>query len=98
MRPSQKMVGADPGNLFVQYETKDQAERAMGNMQDRNYDERSIKLYFIPDLIYEGHFKPQSTTWSETITTIAIEIHFFWFSWRDSFMASWIIASSSMLL
>lgn len=38
VRPSQKMVGADPGNLFVQYETKDQAEKAMANMQDRNYD------------------------------------------------------------
>jgi hypothetical protein len=32
------MVGADPGNLFVQYETKDQAEKAMVGMQDRNYD------------------------------------------------------------
>jgi len=55
------MVGADPCNLFVQYETKDQAESAMGNMQDRNYDERSIRIFFIPDVIYENHFKPHSS-------------------------------------
>lgn len=32
----------------------------MNNMQDRNYDERNIKIFYVPDAIYEAHFKPQS--------------------------------------
>ena len=52
------MVAAEPGNLFIQYESREQAEKAMENMQNRNFDERVIKLYFVPDAIYENHFKP----------------------------------------
>ena len=32
----------------------------MENMQDRCFDERTIKLYFVPDSIYENYFKPAS--------------------------------------
>ncbi len=52
VKKSQKMVGAEPGNLFVQYQNKDQAEKAMRQMQDRKYDERNVRIYFIPEDIY----------------------------------------------
>lgn len=45
-------MGAEPGNLFVQYETKEMGEKALKNMQDRAFDERNIKLYLVPEEIY----------------------------------------------
>lgn len=54
------MVCAEPGNLFIEYEKKEEAEKAMEEMQGRNFDERELALYFIPTPIWLNHFKPNS--------------------------------------
>lgn len=54
------MVCAEPGNLFIEYEKKEDAEKAMEEMQGRNFDERKLSIYFIPTQIYIEHFKPNS--------------------------------------
>jgi hypothetical protein len=42
VKKDEKDICADPGNLFVEYESKVEAEKAMAEMQGRVYDERSV--------------------------------------------------------
>lgn len=56
----QRMVCAEPGNLFIEFEKKEEAEKAMEQMQGRNFDERTLTLYYIPSSIYQSHFKPHA--------------------------------------
>jgi RNA recognition motif-containing protein len=57
----EKEVCADPGNLFIEYESKKEAEKAMEEMQGRIYDERTISLYFVPRDLYYQNFKKNLT-------------------------------------
>ena len=58
MKKDEKDICADAGNLFVEYESKDQAEKAFDEMQEKIYDERVITLYYMPrDLYYKNYKK-----------------------------------------
>lgn len=51
-------ICADGGNLFIEYEYKENSEAAMAEMQGRIYDERSIRLFYWPrDLYYKNYRK-----------------------------------------
>jgi hypothetical protein len=66
VKKDEKDICADPGNLFIEYESKEEAEKAMAEMQGRIYDERTITLYYIPRELYYQNFKknlvPPATT------------------------------------
>lgn len=62
VKKDEKDICADPGNMFVEYESKEEAERAMEEMQGRIYDERSITLYFVPRDLYTQNYKKVPAT------------------------------------
>jgi len=58
VKKDEKDICADAGNLFIEYETKQEAEKAMSEMQGRIYDERTISLFYVPrDLYYQNYKK-----------------------------------------
>lgn len=57
VKKDEKDICAEPGNMFIEYESKAQAEKAMGEMQGRIYDERVITLYFVPRELYYQNYK-----------------------------------------
>ena len=61
VKKDEKDIFADPGNLFIEYESKEEAEKAMGEMQGRIYDERSITLYYMPRDMYYQNYKKNLT-------------------------------------
>lgn len=61
VKDSEKEICADAGNLFIEYEYKENAEAAMAEMQGRIYDERNIELFYIPRDIYYKNFRPALT-------------------------------------
>lgn len=61
MTKDEKDICADAGNLFIEYESKKEAEKAMEEMQGRIYDERSISLYYVPRDLYYQNFKKNVT-------------------------------------
>lgn len=48
VKPSEKDICANPGDLFVEYECQEDAVKAMNEMQGKFYDERVIKIYYVP--------------------------------------------------
>ncbi len=52
---------ANPGDLFIEYESQEEAIRAMNEMQGKFYDERVIKLFYIPREIYYPNYKKDIT-------------------------------------
>lgn len=48
VKNDEKDICADIGNLFVEYEKKEEAQKAMGEMNGRIYDERVITMYNFP--------------------------------------------------
>lgn len=61
VKDSEKDICADGGNLFIEYEYKENAEAAVAEMQGRIYDERSIKVYYMPRDLYYKNFHPTVT-------------------------------------
>lgn len=58
VKKDEKDICADPGNLFIEYESIKEAEQAMEEMQGRIYDERAVTLYYLPrDLYYQNYQK-----------------------------------------
>lgn len=57
VRKDEADICADPGNLFLEYESTGEAERAMAEMQGRIYDERTITLYYVPRELYYQNYK-----------------------------------------
>ena len=58
VKKDEKDICADAGNLFIEYETKQEAEKAMSEMQGRIYDQRTIILFYVPrDLYYQNYKK-----------------------------------------
>lgn len=58
VKKDEKDICADPGNLFVEYETRVEAEKATEEMQGRVYDERIVSLFYVPrDLYYKNYQK-----------------------------------------
>lgn len=55
---TEKNICADAGNLFLEYEYKENAEAAMAEMQGRLYDERTIKLFYWPRDLYYKNYQP----------------------------------------
>ena len=58
VKDSEKDICADAGNLFIEYEYRENAEAAMSEMQARIYDERTIQLFYVPHDLYYKNFRP----------------------------------------
>lgn len=61
VKKDEKDICADPGNLFIEYENKQEAEKAMSEMQGRIYDERTIQLFYVPRELYYPNYKKNLT-------------------------------------
>lgn len=61
VKMNEKEICADAGNLFIEYEYKENAEAAMAEMQNRFYDDRSIKIFYVPRDLYYKNFRPKIT-------------------------------------
>ena len=57
----EKDICADAGNLFIEYESKGEAEKATEEMQGRIYDERTIELFYIPRELYYKNYQKNIT-------------------------------------
>lgn len=57
----EKDICADAGNMFIEYESKKEAEKAMEEMQSRIYDERVVTLFYVPRDLYYQNFKKNIT-------------------------------------
>lgn len=47
--------------MFIEYESKKEAEKAMEEMQGRIYDERVVTLFYVPRDLYYQNFKKNIT-------------------------------------
>lgn len=61
VKPSEKDICANPGDLFVEYEAQEDAVRAMNEMQGKFYDERVVRIFYVPREIYYPNFKKDLT-------------------------------------
>jgi hypothetical protein len=61
VKDEKKDICADAGNLFIEYEYKENAEASMSEMQGRLYDERIIKLFYWPRDLYYKNFRVDVT-------------------------------------
>ena len=61
VKKDEKDICAEAGNLFIEYESMAEAEKAMAEMQGRMYDERSITIYYLPRELYYQNYKKSLT-------------------------------------
>ena len=74
-KKSEKDICADPGNLFVEFETKQESEAAFTEMDGRTYDERTIKLYYVPRNLYYQNFQKNLTPPSIPTSTESTKVN-----------------------
>lgn len=61
VKKDEKKICADPGNIFIEYENPENSEAAFSEMNNRMYDEREIKLFYIPRTLYYQNFQKGTT-------------------------------------
>lgn len=52
IKNGQEKLGAEVGSIFVEFETKQQAEHAASKLKSRIYDGRKVEVCFVEECVY----------------------------------------------
>jgi len=58
VKVSRPNIGAEPGNVLLEFDSRETSERAFNEMSIRKYDNREIKIQYLPEETFKSTFIP----------------------------------------